>query len=86
MYDAHVCRSAYNERAAFELLALAFRHGIGFAGNKRFVDLQFTFYHHRIRADLIARGQFDDVVEHDVFEHDLSFRPVSYRDHFGRRQ
>ena len=62
MRQLHTGAAGDDEAAGLQRVARIFQNGIGLASQQRLIDLQLSVTHDGIRADLVARRKFHDVI------------------------
>ena len=70
---------ADNKAAGKQCIARPFYNGVGFTRKQGLVDLALPVGHHGVGADLVARGQQQDVVQHHLLDGDaLALAPPQH--------
>ena len=77
MHDFCFCASRYDVTSRHKAVTCVFHDCVGLTGDKAFVDLDTAFDNDRIRANLVSRLQYRNVVHNDVFHGDFLFFPVA---------
>lgn len=62
MRQLHTGAAGDDEAAGLQRVARIFQNGIGLASQQRLIDLQLAVAHDSVRADLVARRKFHDVI------------------------
>ena len=62
MRQLHAGAAGDHKAAGLQRVARIFQNGIGLASQQRLIDLQLSVTHDGIRADLVARRKFHDVI------------------------